>query len=433
MAEYDFTMPDEERKRAAWMALAQASAGLLGAPRGREFQALGQGVQQGLLSYGDAQSQWQKAQQEQMKMRMAQEVFATQQEERQMRIAEAKRMQDQQEAQQRAASGAFVGGIPQMGPPTQQGEMSPSVAPQFNPQAYIQSLVQHGLPQEAIAASMKFQPTQKEIKETRTLMQNGKRVTVNIYKDGSHEVLPYAPDAEKAHFADAGSGIVPLDPYTGVPVGTAVTKGQSPDSKASNALGWANYGLAKDRSVREASPKPQWDASSGQFVMPPSAMAPGSATAPTGFVTKPDLDAAGMKELRTNEATLAKIDTALVELNKYPNAVGGKNVIGDSVMQRLDPRGVNVRRLVADIAGQKILDRSGAAVSVGEAERLKPYVPNVTDTESVVRQKLLGFQTEYQQMQRELVAGKSLIDVIRKRNAASSLGTAGGWSIQEVR
>jgi hypothetical protein len=85
--------------------------------------------------------------------------------------------------------------------------------------------------------------------------------------------------------------------------------------------------------------------------------------------------------------------------------------MGDPVMQRLDPTGVEARAAIADIAGQRIHDRSGAAVTVGEAERLKPYVPNVTDTPATVKKKLEGFKREYQQMQQELAGGKSISQV----------------------
>lgn len=165
MAEFDYMMPDDERKRAAWMALAQASAGLLGAPRGREWQALGQGVQQGLLSYGDAQSQWQKQQMAKQHMAMQQEQLAQQ---RQQWAHQQQQWQDEQRRRagtDAAAQAAIIPGqpgMPEMGPPTQQGAMQPAVAPTpqgfdfaryanavapINPQAAMQ--IQQGLAKEA--------------------------------------------------------------------------------------------------------------------------------------------------------------------------------------------------------------------------------------------------------------------------------------------
>src|SRR5690349_19028764 len=59
------------------------------------------------------------------------------------------------------------------------------------------------LPQSKLYRDLaeKFRP---ELKDTKTLTdpQSGQRVTVNFYKDGTREVVPFAPDKEKLHFAD---------------------------------------------------------------------------------------------------------------------------------------------------------------------------------------------------------------------------------------
>lgn len=69
--------------------------------------------------------------------------------------------------------------------------------------------------------AQKFLP---EVKDTKTLMgPNGQPMTINIYKDGTTEVVPYAP-AEKLEFKDTGTGFQGLDPYTGQPRGPATPK-----------------------------------------------------------------------------------------------------------------------------------------------------------------------------------------------------------------
>ena len=113
-----------------------------------------------------------------------------------------------------------------------------------------------------------------------------------------------------------------------------------------------------------------------------------------------------------------KIDRAITLVEKHPYAFGAWNVVGDAAAQRLNPSGIEARAMVADIAGQKIHDRSGAAVTIGESERLKPYVPNATDTADTVKRKLKLFKTEYAQMQRELQGGRPI--------AAVAGGDAGG-------
>ena len=69
--------------------------------------------------------------------------------------------------------------------------------------------------------------------------------------------------------------------------------------------------------------------------------------------------------------TLTQIDRAMQMVDQHPQAFGMANLAGDAVRQRDiplvgDPEGVDARAIVANIAGQKIHDRSGAAVTIGE-------------------------------------------------------------------
>ena len=116
-------------------------------------------------------------------------------------------------------------------------------------------------------------------------------------------------------------------------------------------------------------------------------------------------------KIAENAVVQEKITKALELAASNPNSFGLKNVMGDAAMQRLDPAGVEARAFVADLAGQKIHDRSGAAVSVGESERLKPYVPSATDTPETVVKKLKGFKAEYEAMARELQSGGTIRQV----------------------
>jgi hypothetical protein len=89
-----------------------------------------------------------------------------------------------------------------------------------------------------------------QIKEQRPLTQNSKRVVVNLYTDGSHEIVPdVAPDLEKAHFLDTGSQIGAVDPFTGKPIqgGGQYNKTMTPGETASNQVAWANNKVSRDR------------------------------------------------------------------------------------------------------------------------------------------------------------------------------------------
>ena len=80
-----------------------------------------------------------------------------------------------------------------------------------------------------------------QFKEDKVYTQNGQRVVVRTYNDGSYQVLQgVQPDLEKAHMADTGNAIVPLNAFTGAPQGPAIVKSQDPNSVASNALGYAH-------------------------------------------------------------------------------------------------------------------------------------------------------------------------------------------------
>lgn len=84
----------------------------------------------------------------------------------------------------------------------------------------------------------------------------------------------------------------------------------------------------------------------------------------------------------------SNIADALDKLKAHPSAVGLLRGVPDDVNQRVDPEGVPARAALADIGSLIIHDRSGAAVTVSEYPRLKPFVPKVTDTYDTVVKKL---------------------------------------------
>lgn len=249
---------EEDRKSALIQGLLGAAFPLLGARRGSEFNAFGQAGLLGLNSYnrsleGATEARDRKAQREQQRL-----MWEQAQEERALKMQQMQQQREQQAAMQRAAGGAFVGGSPGM--PAQEadspgGTYMPPTAPQpgrFDPQAYIASLQQQGLPQQAIAAVKEYGPKEKKLKDTRTLMQNGQRVTVNMYDDGTHEVLPYAPDAEKLHFGSTGAMTnIGLDPYTGKPVSQGLPATMAPADAARIGIDRARLGLEQQRFTRE--------------------------------------------------------------------------------------------------------------------------------------------------------------------------------------
>ena len=142
---------EEDRRRALTQGLLGAGLAMLGARKGSEYNAFAQAGLLGLGGYGRSLENATEARDRKAQRDMQQQQYARQQQEWQ-------RAQDERAAMQRAAGGAFTGGMPEMGPPTAQGEMQPGVMPQFNPQAYIGALQREGLPAQAIQATKDYGP-----------------------------------------------------------------------------------------------------------------------------------------------------------------------------------------------------------------------------------------------------------------------------------
>ena len=118
------------------------------------------------------------------------------------------------------------------------------------------------------------------------------------------------------------------------------------------------------------------------------------------------------KAYQENSTALRKIDTALSEVDKYPAAFGLQNVRGDAISQRVDPKGVTARAIVADIGSLKIHDRSGAAVSVSEFPRLAPFIPQEYDTFEKVMGNLDAMERELTIVLKALASGVLLKDLL---------------------
>lgn len=126
---------------------------------------------------------------------------------------------------------------------------------------------------------------------------------------------------------------------------------------------------------------------------------PGVAPVPLGLAPAKDplkpIPPTQMEAISGNRAALAKIDEATRLINERPGSLGIQNALPDSVNQRVDPRGVDARAAIADVAGQKFHDLSGAAITASEAERLRPYIPSASDSPATAIKKLQRLRQEY--------------------------------------
>lgn len=130
---------------------------------------------------------------------------------------------------------------------------------------------------------------------------------------------------------------------------------------------------------------------------------PGGPKDPHAQTGKP-LPAAAAKGVLENQTALRQVEKALALMDGQtvgsaqgdPSATGWKGYTPDFILNRMDPAGTATRALIADIGSLKIHDRSGAAVTVFETPRLKPFIPSVTDSPATVKEKLQLFRDNYQ-------------------------------------
>lgn len=117
--------------------------------------------------------------------------------------------------------------------------------------------------------------------------------------------------------------------------------------------------------------------------------------------------ATALQGYATNRAATRNLDNALSLLdpaNRSPESQAAKRAVGfgtgmlsDQFTQWNDPDGVEFRSLIGQIGGLIIKDISGAAVSLSEDERLRKWVPYVSDNADTVRKKLQNLKREIEQ------------------------------------
>lgn len=133
-----------------------------------------------------------------------------------------------------------------------------------------------------------------------------------------------------------------------------------------------------------------------------------------------------------NRQEISKLDRALAGLKENPDAFGLKNYTPDMILQRLPGKGqsggVDARAKVADIGSLIIHDRSGAAVTVSEYPRLRPFVPQAADSPATVKTKLDNLRLTMQSMQDELEGSFTPETGYRPISQTPGRGASGSWA-----
>jgi hypothetical protein len=98
-----------------------------------------------------------------------------------------------------------------------------------------------------------------------------------------------------------------------------------------------------------------------------------------------------------------KLREIISGINKVPDSVNiGYDKIGESVLQRYDPKGVEVRAAIAEYTGQLLHELSGATVAPEEAARLLPFLPRITDTPAALKTKANRLALELNNMDNDV-------------------------------
>ena len=285
-----------------------------------------------------------------------------------------------------------------------------------------QALVAQGVPVETVKALMES-PNYGRVEVSRTVQgkdAQGRPVTFQFDKFGQQVGQPIE-DWKDQQTVDFGGQIYLRDPITNR-LSKLGDKTQTPDSQASNRLGWANYGLAKDRlTFDQTQPKNQYDAERGVLVDPRTGVAVPvmQGGQPLGAKQK-DLTDAQSKALLFGTRAL-EADTILAGLAKdgvdrpgtiksiletAPLIGGGLGAIanvaptwagGPSAPQQ------QVEQAQRDFINAVLRRESGALISPDEFDNArKQYFPQVGDSEAVKAQKKRNRETAVQGILQEV-------------------------------
>jgi hypothetical protein len=367
------------------MAVLQGVMGLLGA-RGNV-----QGVAQGLLGYQGAmqQAKQQAAQEEDRAMRrqMAElQLRQAQQQAAQQKRADEYRMSIPSPQQSAVAQALGGGGGPTMA--------NAAAMPPVNPM--IQQL--HGAMRAGVIDPMEYlkasQPQQAKIKEFQQVRMPDGSVQIVGFDEYGKPVdtgrTPFKPEEVR----DGGGYLVGIDPITGQPRKIA-DKTQSPDSKASNALGWANFDLSRKRL--------DFDRANG-----------GENKAPAGYRWKPDgslepikggpadRQATATEGERKAGLLLTRLESSLGQMNNaisegsnaaspgwVASALGGTPLVGDVLRNAANsPERQRVEAAQLDILDAALTLGTGAAYTREQLEGYRTsFFPQLADNPATIADK----------------------------------------------
>ncbi len=434
MADFDFSQlqgllsqfqPSEQDKRdALTQGLAAAGFGILGARGGNALQNIAQGGFQGLLGYNGALHQASDAKRNQLRDAMDA-----------MQVQQAfQGYQDANAARDVLKSYQPPSPLPSMAPTLQNATALASTQPQSAYQRLsdiANQLDAKGLGKMAADYRKQALEYAPKYSGTKTVMQNGKPTLMQEYSNQAPSAVQGFEPTPDTQFVDLGGRLVAVDKNQVAP-GTDFSKSMTPGETASNQLGWANYGLSKQREARESAnapgAKPQWDSASGQFVFPPTPENPmGRAISPDGFTkTKPLTESEGnatgfgMRMVAAN-SIINDLEDSGFDLTNPLNLLANTRITNYSAK----PEARKVQQAKLNFMTAALRKESGAAISKSEFDTFdRQYFPQPGDDAQTAAQKRQARSLAIQALSAQAGPGA------RQIGQAPASGT--GWSIKQV-
>lgn len=431
-----FTMPDMDSPQG--QGLLAAAFNLMGAKGNSLGNAIGSAGRDYLATYGTARNE------------QEQRALAKLQREKYVQDMEAAKQRAQQEAaameaavrKQAALPGIFTGGQ-QASPAIPAAPVDTFLPPEMRtgastmlPATPARAETKMGIDiQKALAAGFTPEEIQKldalrnvgmdEVARTMTGMQGGREVAQQFDKFGrpvGQGLEQYRAPIE----VNTNAKKLLLDPYSRSPLSTFAME-QSPDSKASNAVAWANNALSRERlSFDKAGGaeggKPQLV--DGQWVYKPDFQNPNGRVVPIqGLAPKPMTDSQSKANLfgtRAMEAEAAiqslkgKADrpgwtkrTAEATVGMVPFA-GDKlaEVAGSALNWTQSDEQQQVEQAQRNFINAVLRRESGAVIGADEFTNAgKQYFPKIGDSDAVLAQKAKNRKTAIDGILAEVPAG----------------------------
>lgn len=380
MSLLDFNMPEMDSPQG--QGLLSAAFSLMQAKGPSLSNAIGQAGGQYMDSYGRAKEN--AAQEEMRRLQIDAYKRKMEQEKAAMELAARQRQATGKLFSVSGGGGGFSPTLGKDGMPVFDGAMNFSpVTPhklQLNQAAVMEALAA-GVPAKDIHeyASLQNLGKSKVARTIKGIGPDGREYEYQLDEFGNKQGDGFA-QFRAPEKLDRGGQIDLLDAYTNKPI-LSLPKSQTPDSKASNAVAWANNALSRERlnfdkaggaeAVKQS--RPEWK--DGQWVVPPKDMKPGETRAVNPAVNTKDAKDAlmiiGEAEKYIDQATGSGVGTAL----DWMGRAVGHSTKGDTAIGQLKAlEGVLVSKMPKMSGPQS--DKDVALYKQMAAEIGDPMMPN---------------------------------------------------------